>query len=162
MHSISLLLIISILIFLSPTVQGKKRCKPLLEKLHNIQAMQRHGYSVKRGLSLRDREDKARDNWWDCENGRSTTNKKSSGKKAKSTANKKPKAIKPISAGTPFSTSKPIVVKSKYEGEKQRAWLAHYQQPKGCNRPKSIQVFAYCTEDKQTQRENFESQYSVY
>ncbi|MFQ3337708.1 MAG: hypothetical protein ACI9VO_000473, partial [Colwellia sp.] len=30
--------------------------------------MQRKGYSLKRGESLRAKEDKARDKWWQCEN----------------------------------------------------------------------------------------------
>ncbi|MCW8833040.1 MAG: hypothetical protein OQK03_06970 [Colwellia sp.] len=72
--------LIILLCFFSPIGEAKKRCKPLLAKLHNIQAQQRAGYSSKRGLSLRAREDKARDMWWQCENGR-TNNKKKKKKK---------------------------------------------------------------------------------
>ena len=45
----------------SPTSLAKKRCKTFQDKLHNIQTMQRKGYSLKRGESLRIKEDKARD-----------------------------------------------------------------------------------------------------
>mgnify|MGYP001573251096 CR=1 FL=1 len=148
----------------SPISQAKKRCKPLLQKLQNIQAMQRHGYSVKRGVSLRAKEDKARDKWWQCENSRDKKSKKTkknskSNKVSYSTALKRADA-KNINAGTPFKTNNAIVVKSKYHGDKKRAWLAFYQQPTRCHRPKNLQVFAFCSEDKQTQRADFEQVYS--
>jgi len=65
-----------------------------------------------------------------------------------------------LKAGTPFKTSHAIVLKSKYQGDKKRAWLAFYQQPKRCQQPKSLQVFALCSEDKQTQRISFEQKYN--
>lgn len=78
-----LLIVIVIVCFaFSPVATAKKRCKPLLEKLHNIQALQRSGYSQKKGVSLRKREDKARENWWQCENG-SAKSKKKAKKKTK-------------------------------------------------------------------------------
>jgi hypothetical protein len=143
--------------------EAKKRCKPLLEKLHNIQAMQRSGYSSQRGLSLRSKEDKARDKWWECEQGRGEKTKhKTKSKSKKGSKNKNVKHhttdIK-ISAGTPFKTNNVIVIKSKYQGHKKQAWLNFYQQPTQCNRPKSLAVFASCSEDKRTQRLNFEQQY---
>jgi len=151
-------------------VEAKKRCKPLLEKLHNIQSMQRSGYSSKRGASLRAREDKARDSWWQCETGRGKNTKKAKKSKkkggskttsyrGKKTKTKKIKARK-LKAGTPFKTSNVIVIKSKYQGDKKRAWLAFYQQPRRCQQPKNLQVFALCSEDKQTQRIAFEQKYS--
>ena len=70
MLRIILVLLFSLLYLLAPVTQAKKRCKPLLAKLHNIQAMQRSGHSATRGRSLRAREDKARDKWWQCEQGR--------------------------------------------------------------------------------------------
>ncbi len=60
------LFIVSLLF--TSNANGKKRCKPFLDKLHNIQKMQRQGYSNKRGQNLRIKEDKARDKWWQCEN----------------------------------------------------------------------------------------------
>ena len=61
-HTISTFYSVVVLIFLllvSPNLSAKKRCKPLLEKLHNAQMMQRKSYSLKRGQSLREKEDKA-------------------------------------------------------------------------------------------------------
>lgn len=161
--SIFVLVIIVSLIF-SSAVVAKKRCKPLLEKLHNIQAIQRSSYSSKGGQSLRKREDKARNNWWQCENGGGKKKKKPSKKSKKKSASYSTKTNKAnrkkINAGTPFKTSNAVVVKSKYQGDKKRAWLAFYQQPKQCQRAKSLQVFALCSEDKQTQRADFEGQYN--
>ncbi|MBL0709622.1 MAG: hypothetical protein JJV99_01195 [Colwellia sp.] len=149
--------------FFSSTSEAKKRCKPLLDKLHNIQAMQRSSYSFKRGLSLRAREDKARNQWWQCEKGQNhkKKTKKKSGKVSKNIHHKKStktKSLK-IKAGTPFKTSNAIVIKSKYHGDKKRAWLKFYQQPSRCQRPKNLSVFAYCSENKQKQRMNFDKGY---
>ncbi len=168
------LLLIVVFAIISPISEAKKRCKPLLDKLHNIQTMQRHSYSAKRGESLRNREDKARKNWWQCENSSAKKKKKTTKKRADKTANSNTKVknvngknvnrknvnIKKIRAGTPFKTSNSIVIKSKYQGDKKRAWLAHYQQPKKCQRPKNLSVFAFCSEDKQTQQAGFEQKYS--
>lgn len=160
--------LISTLVFFTPDSEAKKRCKPLLEKLHNIQAMQRNGYSSQRGLSLRTREDKARDTWWQCEQGRGVkTKRKTKSKKKKNSKNKssyysatnKKNTRKKISAGTPFKTTNVIVIKSKYQGGKKQAWLEFYQQPTQCNRPKSLTIFANCSENKRTQRITFEQGY---
>ncbi|NQY88375.1 MAG: hypothetical protein HRT51_11645 [Colwellia sp.] len=165
MHFINIIIFISVLFLFTPTSEAKKRCKPLLEKLHNIQAMQRNGYSSQRGINLRAKEDKARDKWWQCEQGRAGKSKsktKNKGSKKKSSQSsgvyKQNRQIK-ISAGTPFKTSNAIVFKSKYQGGKKQAWLKFYQQPAQCNRPKSLAVFVYCSEDKQAQRLNFEQEY---
>mgnify|MGYP000270502040 FL=1 len=166
MFQLKLVPIIIVCFVLSPVATAKKRCKPLLEKLHNIQAMQRSGYSAKRGMSLRGREDKARHNWWQCENGKGKTKKKTKqkDKKKSKTAsyNAKLKQVKSknIKAGTPFKTSNAIVIKSKYQGEKKQAWLKYYQQPNKCIRPKNLPEFAFCSENKQTQRADFDIQYN--
>lgn len=171
MYPIKFALFFSLLCFLclfSSLTDAKKRCTPLLEKLHNIQAMQRHGHSAKRGESLRAREDKARDTWWQCEQGRSKkTNTQGQKKRDSKTAEHhsqsqktKTASQKTIKAGTPFKTSSAIIIKSSYQGDKKRAWLAFYQQPSQCQRPNNLQVFAFCSEDKQRQRVGFEQTYS--
>jgi len=155
-----------ILLLLAPISEAKKRCKPLLEKLHNIQAMQRNSYSSKRGISLRAREDKARDKWWQCETGRSKKTSNKNKKKSKSTSYQaketKSKSVKgkKLKAGTPFKTNNAVVIKSKYQGGKKQAWLAFYQQPTRCHRPKNLSMFALCSEDKQKQRKSFEVKYN--
>lgn len=170
MYRLKFVPLIIVLLLISPVTAAKKRCKPLLEKLHNIQALQRSGNSSKRSISLRNREDKARDNWWQCEQGRSKKTKKKEKKKrdsktasyptkGKNTKTKSPKSRK-ITASTPFNTSHAIVIKSKYQGDKKRAWLRYYQQPNQCIRAKSLSVFAACSENKQTQGAEFEKQYS--
>ncbi len=170
MHFIKLITFVSVLLLFASVSEAKKRCKPLLEKLHNIQAMQRNGYSLKRGISLRAREDKARDKWWQCEQGRErkakskskTKNKdknKSKNKNKSNRATDKLTAPTKISAGTPFKTSNAIVIKSKYQGDKKQAWLKFYQQPAKCNRPKNLAIFVYCSENKQAQRIDFEKKY---
>lgn len=166
MRQVNCLLLIGWLVF-SPDAMAKKRCKPFLEKLHNIQAMQRNGYSSKRGVSLRDREDKARDVWWQCETGRSKKSNKKTNDKKKNKTNKTTNLQgsrfsknKTIKAGTPFKTNNAVVIKSHYQGAKKQAWLKFYQQPKGCMHPKSLSEFAFCSENKRTQRSSFDNQYT--
>lgn len=154
----------------SPFTLAKKRCKPLLEKLHKVQALQRSSYSQKKGVSLRKREDKARDRWWQCENSSAKSQKKvkkkSKGKAKRKRSNHKTSAqnkhvnSKVKKAPSPFKTTKAIVLKSRYQGDKQQAWLAFYQQPSHCRRPKSLVEFAFCSENKQKQRVDFEKHYT--
>jgi hypothetical protein len=158
----------------SATLQAKKRCKPFLEKLHKVQAQQRNGYSLKRGQSLRAKEDKARDKWWQCENmslakfkvnNGGGNKKKKKGKKKKlskhtrkKVSNKKYQFYASKSIPT-FNQGSAIVIKSKYQGEKKLAWSQFYQRPSKCISPKSLNVFAYCSEDKLQQQGQFEQQY---
>jgi hypothetical protein len=163
------LIIIMILVFPSITL-AKKRCKPLLEKLHRVQALQRKPYSAQKGISLRNREDKARDLWWQCENGSSKTKKKINKKKKQQNKKSRTKGNyfsrttkvknKKNNVVIPFKTSNAIVIKSKYKGDKQVAWLTFYQQPSQCIQPKKLSVFAFCSENKQAQRADFEKYYS--
>ena len=161
MYQVIVVLSLIVLLIFPPKILAKQRCKYLLTKLHHVQALQRSGYSPKRGLSLRAKEDKARAKWWQCEN----SGKKKTRKKKKTTKNSnlsskiKPVASSKIKAGTPFKTTHTIVVKSKYKGKKKQAWQVFYQQPKQCRWPKNIQTFAFCSEDKQAQAADFEQGY---
>lgn len=164
MNQFTCLLIITSLVVISPVSIAKKRCKLLLDKLHNVQTLQRNGYSSSRGASLRAREDNARDEWWQCENGSRKNSERKENKvhvdRTKPTTNKvNNRKKKTIKAGAPFETNNAIVIKSKYEGGKKQAWLKYYQQPAKCQRPKSLPEFALCNENKQVQRIAFEKQY---
>ena len=132
--------------------------------------MQRKSYSLKRGQALRVKEDKARDKWWQCENSSlSVFKSKYATKKKKSKKQKKSKAqyaklkkvkLKSSKKMVTFNQASEIVIKSKYQGKKKLAWLQFYQQPLKCQRPKSINVFAFCSEDKLQQRNAFEQKYA--
>ncbi|WP_198555525.1 hypothetical protein [Colwellia sp. 75C3] len=158
----------------SSAVFAKKRCKPFLEKLHKIQTMQRKGYSLKRGENLRAKEDKARDKWWQCENSSKAKFKAKYGvkkKKAKKYKNKKTVVNKtyytkmkktsayPQHKVTTFNQGSAIVIKSKYQGDKMLSWLDFYHKPIKCQRPKSMSIFAYCSENKLQQQGEFEKTY---
>jgi hypothetical protein len=47
-------------------------------------------------------------------------------------------------------------MKSRYEGKQRQAWLKYYQQPKQCMRPKTINQFAICVENRRLQQLSFE------
>jgi len=147
-------------LFLSEQVEAKKQCKLHLVKLEKIQILQRQGNSLKQAESLRKREDKARNKWWQCEH-TSTIKKKVKKVKKKKKQQNKPKAnrVIPLPKTRAFITTKAVVIKSKYQGDKRLAWLEFYQQPKDCMQPKNIQKFASCSENKRDQRFNFEKQY---
>jgi hypothetical protein len=161
----------------SPPIFAKERCKPFLEKLHNVQSMQRQGYSLKRGKSLRAKEDKARDKWWQCEHASSEKSKSLyGGKKSKVKKAKKVKKVKTVKNKTrntkknntppnsqkkliTFNQSSAIVIRSKYKGDKKLAWLAFYDKPAKCQSPKIMSVFVYCSENKLQQQSEFEKIY---
>jgi len=177
--------VFALLCFLcSFNAQAKKKCKPLLEKLHNIQSLQRSSYSAKRGQSLRAREDKAREKWWQCEHpsyGKSKGKNYSKSKKQKSSKKKSKRHVNNQQsyanyskkknsprlfnykdkkyADSPFKTERAISLKSSYKGKMQQAWLSYYQQPKRCVKPKAITTFAYCSEDRLAQKIAFEQSY---
>ena len=151
----------------SPVWATKKACQPYLDKLRNIQSQQRAGYSNKKGRSLADREQKARDKWWQCQQGKL---KKSKSKKTKRKAKNTNKAMAgisqfPLVSSTSKHKSKALsftgalTIKAKFSGIKQQAWLDYYQQPQKCKQPKSTKVFARCLEDEQRQQEEFDRQY---
>jgi hypothetical protein len=147
------------LLFLNTAFAGKKACKPYLNKLHNIQAQQKVGHSAKQSRKLAERESKARDTWWQCQQGKLTSKKK----KRKSKKSSKKKSVKQGNhvskwLNTPSkSMTNKLVLKAKYQGQKQQDWLDYYQQPKQCRRPKTTQVFAYCLEDEKQQQRKFET-----
>lgn len=164
-----------ILLLMSQPTEAKKRCKPLLKKLHNVQSMQRQSYSLKRGQSLRNKEDKARARWWDCENlSKSRFNKKygvkkSNSKKAATKKKRKSSSSRKVSrkksalitqANTiQFNQRSAVVIKAKYQGVKLSAWQHFYQKPVKCRQPKSLSIFSQCHEDKRQQQTAFEKQY---
>jgi len=143
----------------------QKKCAKYLNKLDNIQSQQRQGNSLKRSINLRKKEDVARKKWWDCKNNKIKTTKKYKKKNhVKSKYKTKQKNTTTRNAHLQpnqhvFSTNNNIFIKGRYSGDKQFKWLAFYQRPKQCARPKTTQVFAYCMEDKLAQQQVFEQQY---
>ena len=153
---------------------GKKNCQGYRQKLDNIQAQQRQANTHKRSHSLSSKEAKARDRWWRCETGKLKAKSKSKSKQekkskqkvtSKKTKNKTRsqsaalKLHKNSKALVPFASNNSLVMHSKYQGEKLWAWLVFYQPAKKCARPKSIQDFAKCVEDKRSQQTEFEKSY---
>jgi len=145
-------------LFFNTAFAGKKACKPYLKKLHNIQAQQKVGHSGNKSRKLAERESKARDTWWQCQQGKLASKKKK--RKSKTAAKKKSSTKVSYTRVWKNTSSKPLtnklILKAKYQGQKQQDWLDYYQQPKQCRRPKTTQIFAYCLEDEQQQQRKFE------
>lgn len=155
--------LVMLVIYSSSVYAGKKQCQSYRKKLDNIQAQQRQGNSLKRSNTLANRESKARDTWWRCETGKlkvkSKKKKRVVSKKQPSKKIVKTSKVQSIKVASPFSSNKPVVVRSKYQGKKLQDWLAYYQPEKRCARPKSTQVFAACVEDRRRQQAEFEQSY---
>ncbi|MDO6444833.1 hypothetical protein Q4493_03485 [Colwellia sp. 1_MG-2023] len=161
--------VISILLYLTSCSvwATKKACQPYLDKLRNIQSQQRAGYSNKKGRSLADREQKARDKWWQCQQGKLKKNKSKKSKAKTKKANKSTTSYSQLSQLSSTAKRKPnalsftgsLTIKAKFSGRKQQAWLDYYQQPQKCKQPKSTKIFAFCLEDEQRQQDEFDRQY---
>ncbi|WP_440874724.1 hypothetical protein [Thalassotalea sp. PLHSN55] len=166
MHAFITFIMLLMLVFYVPLgFAGKKHCQSYRAKLDNIQSQQRHGYSNKKGLSLQQREQKARDKWWQCETGKLKPKKKNkSAKKAKDKKTQQSTYAKEhalskkdiTTAKAPFSQTNQLVFKQRYQGKQLQQWLSFYQAPKGCSKPKSMKKFTECVEDKQRQQLAFE------
>ncbi len=155
---IKLLVVVIVLYVPSQSFADKKQCKPYLEKLRNVQSLQKSGYSNKRGRSLAAREEKARDKWWQCEQGKLPK------KKSKKKIVKKHRAKKVVNAAIGNTTysgtlTNKLVIKSDFKGIQQQAWLNYYQPPKNCRKPQSTKQFAFCMEDRRKQQDIFKRQY---
>ncbi len=151
-----------LIILCNPTIAfaAKKECAELLTKFHNIQAKQRQGQSLKNSNRLRDKEDLARERWWDCENNKQASkNKKSFVKKRKTSKKKKVQLYKNDNKPIQHFSSNKLVLKGRYSGDKQFKWLAFYKRPKKCARPKTTKIFAYCMDHKEKQQLVFDKQY---
>jgi len=139
-------------------VLAKKACQPYLTKLRDIQAQQRVGHSNSKGRSLAEREQKARNKWWQCQQGKLSKIKKKKDKKKTKRESSPKKSIIPRyrnnKTSTPFTNN--LVIKGKYQGHQQQAWLDYYRKPDKCKRIKSTKVFAYCLEDEERQQLFFE------
>lgn len=143
---------------------ANSQCQKLKAKLQSIQRQQRQANTVKRSNALKIKETKAFKNWRQCKQGKypkkKNKTKKSRGNRAVSKANhRKLKRLPPSKAVTPFKTVRTIAINNEYQGAKQVAWLQFYQRPSQCKTPKTTQVFAFCSEDRQAQRRKFEQQY---
>jgi hypothetical protein len=143
---------------------AKKECVELLNKYHNVQSQQRQGSSFKRSISLRKKEDAARQKWWACENNKLKPKAKSKNKITKKKYKKKTIKLvnnsnKTIKKTPRVFSSNNIVIKGRFVGDKQLQWLSFYKRPKECAKPKTTQVFAFCMEDKMTQQDAFEQQF---
>lgn len=151
---------------------GKKQCQPYLDKLRNIQSMQKVGHSNSKGRSLSQREEKVREVWWQCQQGKlpkakakkssnssksanSSTPTKTTPAKKSFVVSQKTKQAKTGSASE-FNLTHKLVIKGKFQGEKQQRWLDYYQPPEKCIKPKSTQTFAFCMENRRLQQQAFD------
>lgn len=154
-------LIILTFIFYSFNVFAKN-CESYRKKHLAIQIKQKQGHSAKESIRLQEKERIAWQKWQSCKKGKFNKKKKTPIKQKRTIGEYKSKVnekIIKLQQGSAFSTNKSLVVKGKYKGVKQQAWLSYYQIPKGCKKPKSTQQFAACLHEKEQQQIAFEKEY---
>ncbi|GHF78183.1 hypothetical protein [Thalassotalea marina] len=135
----------------------RPECQSLADKLDNIQAQQRLGYGAEKGKKLAEREKKAREKWWNCQNKR-TKNKRKVKKKKQDTPSQASEKSNSLLSHPTGPLTNTIRISSKYKGRKQQMWLDYYQQPEQCEKPKRLNIFAFCMEDRQKQQQEFEQE----
>lgn len=152
--------LITFIFLLSSFNSFSKNCENYRTKHLVIQNKQKQGHSAKESIRLQEKERVAWQKWQDCKKGKLNKKKnkliKSKRKIYKPKVNEK---IIKLEQGSAFSTNKGLVVKGKYKGRKQQAWLNYYKMPQGCKKPKSTQQFAACLYEKEQQQIAFEKQY---
>ena len=150
-------------LLLSTDTFAANKCQPYKDKLLNIQRLQKEGHSAKQSVRFHQQEQKAWQTWMDCKKGklkRKSKRKKGSSKQVSNKALKvKPQKIIRLNPGSAFENKQGVVVKGKYSGKKQQAWLNFYQPLAKCRKPKSTQTFAFCLNDREKQQHLFETQY---
>ncbi|WP_448568902.1 hypothetical protein [Thalassotalea ganghwensis] len=139
----------------SPNANASIKCQSEWQSLKHTQQLMRH----KSTETLRQKEHKKAKAYQDCRRGKTkpkieinkknlTTN--STHKQRQNTASKSK-----INKSEPIKYTRSINVSGKFSGEKQDAWLKHYQAPKECAHPKTTQQFAKCTENRNEQATKF-------
>jgi hypothetical protein len=176
-------LLLSSLCFTSHFTFAKKYCKPLLEKVHKIQKSQRHGYSLKQGYSLREKEDKARKAWWNCEKNTKSYQRaaKKKGLKKKSKVHRKLSSAyqsdnyqastkRQNTLRSRSSNQRPTALLSSwhyeeinflagFKAEKLTAWQSYYQPTLACLKPQNLSSFVACSEKKKEMKQDFEQKW---
>ena len=153
---------------ISRELYAKDPCQKYTDRLAKIQTYQRSGHSFKRSNSLNEQARLVSEKLWQCKRSPQRSHKKKKVKNkrvsikhipTKRTLTKPMRIWSVKGSNSPFNTSHAIVVKEKFKGDKKYAWLAYYQQPAQCKRPKSLPIFASCSENRQQQQQIFEKSY---
>ncbi|WP_206483346.1 hypothetical protein [Thalassotalea sp. G2M2-11] len=150
---------IALFLFMLPNMGWtKQQCQSYLNKFRQVQALQRQGHSNKQARTLASREQKARDQWWQCKQGKLKPKSKRKVSHKKSQPNT-PRVYHDPQAKPLTSYTNEVVIKGAFSGKKQQDWLDFYQPLAKCKRPRSTQEFAYCMEERRRQQQVFEQQY---
>lgn len=154
MKKINVLILLPL--FISSPAIAQQDCTQAMENLKNHQKIMRKGYSATQGEKLRNKERKLFDAYQTClkfpasHSTRRTSEARNGKKKQKTTS-----TFNYSDAPQIKWQNKSLSFRGKFSGEKQKAWLRYYKQPKQCGKPKSLQVFAWCTEHKTKSSEVF-------
>ncbi|QOL26622.1 hypothetical protein LP316_04790 [Thalassotalea sp. LPB0316] len=167
-HWISAVVVIVGFTFTSYSLEAKTHCQQAKAKHQAIQYKLRQGGKGQSVEKLRARERSAWQKWWQCQQSGAKPASKKATKKRKSAANnhqqrkvsKSKRAAKSQITPPPvFHRNQSLKLRGAFSGAKQQAWLDHYQKPKKCIQPTSMQVFAYCIEHAREQQAIFSQQY---
>ncbi|WP_394175819.1 hypothetical protein [Thalassotalea litorea] len=159
------LLLVCLSIFTSLRAQAKPECEPYHQALANIRAEMRAGYREPRGEILRDKERKLKEKIRLCLGYQSRTNNPNNLNQKKGKARHKP-AVKSQSSTAVIMTknadqlgNQALVIRGKFTGKKQAAWLRFYQPSEQCRQPQTTSLFAKCLMLRDKQAKVFSKQW---
>jgi len=136
-------------LLITTPVIAQQKCTQAMQTLKNHQSLMRKGYSASKGEKLRVKERKLFNAYQKCLTSPPTHS--STKTKKKKTSN----SVDYSNAPQIKWQNTSLNFRGRFSGEKQKAWLAYYKQPKQCGKPKSLQDFAWCTEHKRKSSEEF-------
>lgn len=133
-----------------------KKCQSEYDKFSRIQLQQKQAHSAQKSIKLHQKEQSAWKRWQDCKKGKKAKKKSKKKKNKQRNTHNTTQSMKLVlqPSGSAFATRKAVVIKGKYRGEKQQAWLQYYKMPKACKKPATTQKFAACLENKEQQQKN--------
>ncbi|QDP02176.1 hypothetical protein [Thalassotalea sp. PS06] len=165
--------VFSLIVCLSALVSNhalaNSNCKSHFQALAEIRAEMRAGYREPRGEYLRNKERNLKEKIRLCLGYQSRTDNNEHFKQSiqRSVSDEKIK-IRTKPSGKPRSSAaitktknadqlgnQSLVIRGKFTGEKQVAWLKYYQPEKACRRPKTTSMFAKCLAIRDQQAEQF-------
>lgn len=162
---------ISLLFFSSFAFQiSANQCKKEQNAYQKVQQQMKQPYSFSKGERLRAKERALFSLLQSCFNSktRNVSRKKRTDKKNINKKTTKLKTIKLLSTNVKqkekttyegLAPNKSLIIKGKFTGQMQNAWLKYYKRPKECNLPKSTASFAWCIEHKNESATAFKEQW---
>lgn len=144
------------------------KCEQEYKALQNQQTLMKKGHSASTMARLKAKEHKLAETYQNCRSGKNRSAKRKvkvykhafASNNSNRSAKSETKSYGNLVFKAKNSTfSRPIRFNTKFEGDKQKAWIAHYKTPKACLKPKSTAKFAECIQHRNAAAHQFSQQW---